>query len=598
MKKQFKKITAVLLTVVMVLSVFTILPTSAASISDEQTVGSDSVVSGDYQYSVKDDGTAIVDKYVGFDVDVKMPSKIDGYKITEIGDNAFYKYRYFKSIVIPDSVTAIGAYVFSECEYLENVAIPDSVKSIGDFAFAQSPSLKSIVLPNGLTSLGEMVFYNCTALESVNIPEVLTAISDGLFAGCCALTDITIPNNITSIGVMAFWSCTSLTDVSLPESLTSIEDSAFSTTGLTQITIPNGVTSIGNDAFKPMDETNPITIRGYRNSYAQEYARQNNYAFIPVDGEPLFSYDIKSDGTIEITSCNFDADDYNQYYGMNGTEYGYLEIPSSIDGYTVTIIGSNAFYGKSFVNITIPGTVKEIGSSAFSNCSINTINIPESVETIQCEAFSVCYNLAQIYIPDSVTYIGQGAFKNCINLDFIELSNNLTSIEDSLFEGCSRLGNVSIPNTVKSIGASAFKDCTFLGGIELPNNLVSIGMDAFANTLIDNLIIPDSVTNIDGNLGVNSISCNIKTYALEYAVNSGICFTILNPILGDLNLDGEVNIKDATKLQELISDPQRSGNLYTFMRNFDDVADLNSDNSTDVSDVTLIQKLLAGYALK
>ena len=300
MKKQFKKFTAVLLTVVMVLSVFTILPTSAASISDEQTVGSDSVVSGDYQYSVKDDGTAIVDKYVGFDVDVKMPSKIDGYKITEIGDNAFYKYRYFKSIVIPDSVTAIGAYVFSECEYLENVAIPDSVKSIGDFAFAQSPSLKSIVLPNGLTSLGEMVFYNCTALESVNIPEGLTAISDGLFAGCCALTDITIPNNITSIGVMAFWSCTSLTDVSLPESLTSIEDSAFSTTGLTQITIPNGVTSIGNDAFKPMDETNPITIRGYRNSYAQEYARQGYYKFFVIDGEPLFSYNKNGDGTIEI----------------------------------------------------------------------------------------------------------------------------------------------------------------------------------------------------------------------------------------------------------------------------------------------------------
>lgn len=393
--------------------------------------------------------------------------------------------------------------------------------------------------------------------------------------------------------------CSSLTDISLPENLSIIGDLAFASTGLTQINIPKGVTSIGSMAF---DSDNPteLTIYGYRGSCAQEYARQGYYNFFVIDGEPLFSYNKNGDGTIEITSCNFDADDYNQYYGgMYSVGDRYLEIPSSLDGYTVTSIGNNAFYGKDFVSITIPDTVKEIAYSAFSfNISLSTVSIPQSVETIQGDAFSYCQNLVSIYIPDSVISIGQGTFKNCINLDFIELSNNLTSIEDSLFEGCSRLGNVSIPNTVTSIGASAFKDCTFLGGIELPNNLVSIGMDAFANTLIDHLIIPDSVTNIDGNLGVYSIYCNIKTYALEYAVNSKTYFTILNPILGDVNLDGEVNIKDATKLQELISDPQRSGNLYTYMRNFDDVADLNSDNSTDVSDVTLIQKLLAGYALK
>ncbi len=145
---------------------------------------------------------------------------------------------------------------------------------------------------------------------------------------------------------------------------------------------------------------------------------------------------------------------------------GSLTIPSTIDGYTVT----------------------SIGSSAFKGCSgLTSVTIPDSVTSIENSAFEDCTGLTNITIPDSVTSIGSSAFEGCAGLTNVTLSSNLSKINERTFLGCSSLVELSLPDNLTTIVSnnssvftySAFKDCTSLKYIRIPENVVSIGAGAF-----------------------------------------------------------------------------------------------------------------------
>ena len=85
-------------------------------------------------------------------------------------------------------------------------------------------------------------------------------------------------------------------------------------------------------------------------------------AAVPVSALELwdFEYKVNSDGTATITD----------YYG----EVTELVIPSTLDGYKVTEIGSYAFRDcSSLESITIPSSVTSIGDDAFCGCDKLTI---------------------------------------------------------------------------------------------------------------------------------------------------------------------------------------------------------------------------------
>ncbi len=157
-----------------------------------------------------------------------------------------------------------------------------------------------------------------------------------------------------------------------------------------------------------------------------------------------FEYEVLSetDKTCEITD-----------YTGTATE---LEIPSILDGYTVTSIGMGAIDGcSSLTNIDIPDSVTSIGNLAFSSCtSLTSIDIPDGVTSIGGSAFMGCYSLAHVNIPDSVTSIGEYAFLGCESLERIKIPNGVTQIPPFAFYGSS-LTSITIPESVTSIGQVA-----------------------------------------------------------------------------------------------------------------------------------------------
>ena len=113
--------------IALILCLMLCLPTSTAfAESKEREV----LTSGYFDYVVLNDGTAEIVKYTGEGKYPTIPERLDGWKVTRIGDEAFYECNSLISITIPDSVTSIGHQAFFGCRYLTSVTIPSSVTSI------------------------------------------------------------------------------------------------------------------------------------------------------------------------------------------------------------------------------------------------------------------------------------------------------------------------------------------------------------------------------------------------------------------------------------------------------------------------------------
>jgi len=207
-----------------------------------------------YDFEMSADNNVTISKYTGSENEVIIPDKIDGNKVTSIGEKAFDNYDSLKSVKIPDSVVSIGYWAFYRCSGLESVTIPDSVTEIGD-----------------------MAFYACESLANITIPTSVTEIKDWAFGSCNGLTSIAIPDSVVSIGNSAFYCCSSLESVMIPDSVVSIGEMAFyGCVALANITIPDSVTDIGNMAFYDCET---LTIKCFEGSAAHKYCTENDIDF-------------------------------------------------------------------------------------------------------------------------------------------------------------------------------------------------------------------------------------------------------------------------------------------------------------------------------
>ena len=218
------------------------------------------------------------------------------------------------------------------------------------------------------------------------------------------------------------------------------------------------------------------------------------------------TYEVKNDGTIEITDCDTNAS-------------GALTIPDTINGKKVTGIGWGAFEAcRNLTSITIPNSVISIESRAFHYCSsLTSITIPESVTSIGEDiVFYGCSSLTSINVSENN--------KNYCSVDGVLINKDKTRLIQYPIkkEGTS----YKIPNIVTNIGDSAFEDCSSLTSITIPNSVTSIGSDAFYNcSSLTSITIPESVTSIGDNAfwGCSSLkSINVSENNKNYCSVDGV----------------------------------------------------------------------------
>lgn len=225
--------------------------------------------------------------------------------------------------------------------------------------------------------------------------------------------------------------------------------------------------------------------------------------------------------------------------GYTGTA-AEIEIPSALDGYTVTKVSFNeVLANETLTRITIPSTVTEIeafdnGEAPFLNyTALTAINvssdnpnyssvdgvlfnkdqtellkypqgktdtsyvIPSSVEKIGPGAFGYNYSLVRVTISNSVTEIGTGAFHFCSVLESADLPSSATTLGNGIFGDCYALKSAVIPDGVTSIGNNMFCYCQSLTSVSIPDSVTSIGLYAFYEcNALESITIPDNVTSI------------------------------------------------------------------------------------------------------
>lgn len=116
--------------------------------------------------------------------------------------------------------------------------------------------------------------------------------------------------------------------------------------------------------------------------------------------------------------------------------------------------------------------------------------------------FAEMPELESAVLPD--TYYGENEgfefhlFKDCLKLKTVPLPAGLIEIGNGMFQGCVSLETDEnmFPTTLKKIKQYAFEGCTSLRKLVLPEGVTSIYEGAFANTGIEEITIPNTVTNI------------------------------------------------------------------------------------------------------
>lgn len=108
----------------------------------------DPIVSkSNFKYTL-DNGQVTITGYTGKSLDVEIPSNIEGFPVTDIGEGAFQN-TYVRSVVVPSSVRRIDWFAFSGCTCLESITLPSSVLSIEYGAFDYCPKTMTVKCEKG-----------------------------------------------------------------------------------------------------------------------------------------------------------------------------------------------------------------------------------------------------------------------------------------------------------------------------------------------------------------------------------------------------------------------------------------------------------------
>ena len=91
------------------------------------------------------------------EVNLTVPSNIDGNLMSKIAPNSFTEMNKLKKVIIPGSIKVIGAYSFASCPQLKEVVLEEGVEVIEDWAFI-SCNIDKIKLPKSIKSIGKNAF--------------------------------------------------------------------------------------------------------------------------------------------------------------------------------------------------------------------------------------------------------------------------------------------------------------------------------------------------------------------------------------------------------------------------------------------------------
>ncbi len=251
--------------------------------------------------------------------------------VTELASSCFYGCKHLKKIKLSDNLRYISNSLFWNCKSLKSVKIPDSVTEICSYAFAGT-ALKSLRIPKNVRIINlhsdnaRLKKYtvakgnkNFSAKNGVLYNKKKTRLI--IYPRSKPGKSFTIPKGVRQIGIYSFASVKKLERLILPKTLERIKTYAFMDCKLKEVKCkPRGskrlvfeeqafeycnkfksiklpkntvlskgsvgyyeVPDYGQGAdYSSANKISGFTIKGYKNSNAEKYAKKHGFKFVPI----------------------------------------------------------------------------------------------------------------------------------------------------------------------------------------------------------------------------------------------------------------------------------------------------------------------------
>lgn len=384
-------------------------------------------------------------------------------------DVLLFARRDIKTAKIPSFVKRIASFAFQKSS-VENVSIPSKVEEISEGCFKECKQLANVTTTkrSHLRIIGKDAFLG-SKIESINIPSSVTVICESAFAFCKSLKNV---------------------EISKDSNLQEIQKSAFEYTHFESIFIPSQVTSIGECAFKDCIELRTVEIAS--NSNLQKIGRKA-FKYSRIE-----SFQLPKQVTIIAEKAFYKCYDINDFYIPNDSQ--------------LQIIEKKAFGVSNVVYFYIPETTTRICENAFYKSRLQNIEISVDSEnlTIEKSAFDST-DLYNITMPSTVL-LEENWSLNISKLTSIGIfpkqKQNIKYYYDKLILGKTDPKSDEFDDLIL-----ARRD---IESVEIPHNIKIINFNAFADSLIESIFIPPSVTHICE----NAFKCCAKLFIVEISPDS------------------------------------------------------------------------------
>lgn len=202
---------------------------------------------------------------------------------TVIAETIYYYYGYLYTYISNTKVTLYGLDDGITTLEVPGIINDRAVVDIRNYAFSNDETLTAVDFSNAsnLERIGSYAFRGCSNLTgTVTLPASLSRIGDSAFQNCDGIDGISVDSIVTVIPPYFCYDCDYLSTVILGENIREINEFAFARCpSLSYVVIPAGVEAISDSAF----DGDVITIGVYTNSYAHQYAIDNEIPFILLD---------------------------------------------------------------------------------------------------------------------------------------------------------------------------------------------------------------------------------------------------------------------------------------------------------------------------
>lgn len=170
----------------------------------------------------------------------------------------------------------------------------------------------------------------------------------------------------------------------------------------------------------------------------------------------------------------------------------------TIENGEVTITGIS---DKKQTKVKIPETIEgypvtAIGTGAFAQSKLVSVSLPKTMKKIGEQAFGYCTSLERVFLNEGLEVVGGYAFAMAVNLNYIVLPSTLREFGEYSFTS-TEIEELSIPEGVTEIPESGLYGMSRLVSLTLPKSLERIGEYAFSGCAkLFTITVPEGVSDV------------------------------------------------------------------------------------------------------